>query len=54
MYWSGFDSATSTRLIAAAGLHLLRTEEETIEEFGVPITLLWVIAEKPVQACAKA
>ena len=54
MYWSGFDRATTTRLIAAAGLHLLRAEEETVEEFGVPITLLWVIAEKPVQACAKA
>jgi hypothetical protein len=34
--------------IAAAGLHLLCAEEETIEEFGVPITFLWVIAEKPV------
>jgi hypothetical protein len=54
MYWSGFDSETSTRLIAAAGLHLLRAEEETVEEFGVPITFLWVIAEKPAQAHAKA
>jgi hypothetical protein len=54
MYWSGFDRATSTRLIAAAGLHLLRAEEETVEEFGVPITFLWVIAEKPVQAHEKS
>jgi SAM-dependent methyltransferase len=49
MYWSGFDSATTTRLVTVAGLHLLRAEEETIEEFGVPITFLWMIAEKPVQ-----
>jgi hypothetical protein len=54
MYWSGFDRATTLRLVEAAGLHLLRAEEETIEEFGVPITFLWVIAEKPVQAPAQA
>ena len=54
MYWSGFDRATTTRLIAEAGLHLLCAEEETVEEFGVLVTLLWVIAAKPVQACAKA
>jgi len=48
MYWSGLDKATSTRLIAAAGLHLLRAEEETVEEFGELITLFWVIAAKPV------
>jgi SAM-dependent methyltransferase len=54
MYWSGFDSATSTRLIAEAGLHLLRAEEETIEEFGVPITFQWVIAAKPVPAREQA
>jgi hypothetical protein len=47
-----FDRATTTRLIAAARLHLLRAEEETVEEFGVPITFLWVIAERPVQARA--
>jgi SAM-dependent methyltransferase len=54
MYWSGFDSATAIRLVEAAGVHLLRAEEETIEEFGIPITFLWVIAEKPVQAPAQA
>ena len=49
MYWSGFDSATTMQLVEAAGLHLLRAEEETVEEFGVPITFLWVIAEKSAQ-----
>jgi ubiquinone/menaquinone biosynthesis C-methylase UbiE len=32
----------------------LRAEEETIEAFGEPITFLWVIAEKQVQAREKA
>lgn len=54
MYWSGFDSATTIRLVEAAGLHLLRAEEETMEEFGTPITFLWVIAAKPVQAREQA
>jgi hypothetical protein len=53
-YWSGFDNATTTRLIAAAGLHLLQAEEEPVEEFGMPITFLWVIAEKPIQACEQS
>ena len=54
MYWSGFDNDTNKRLIAEAGLHLLSAEEETLEEFGAPITFLWVIAEKPVQAREEA
>ena len=44
----------TTRLITEAGLHLLRAEEETSEEFGVPITFFWGIAEKPVQAREQA
>lgn len=47
MYWSGFDRGTMLRLVTAAGLHLVQAEEETVEEFGVPITFLWVIATKP-------
>jgi len=54
MYWSGFDSKTNTRLIAEAGLRLLNAEEETAEEFGEPVTFLWVIAEKPIQTRARA
>ena len=53
MYWSGFDRATTTRLIAEVGLYLLSAEEETCEEFDAPITFLWVIAEKPVEAREK-
>jgi len=50
MYWSGFDSRTNIRLIEEAGLHVVSAEEETAEEFGKPITFLWVIAKKPVQS----
>jgi SAM-dependent methyltransferase len=54
MYWSGFDGATNIRLIAEAGLHLLCAQEETAEEFGKPLTFLWVIAEKPVPSREQA
>ena len=48
MYWSGFDTKTNLQLIAEAGLRLLSAEEGTVEEFGEPVTFLWVIAEKPI------
>jgi len=47
MYWSGFDTETNTRLVTEAGLRLLSAQEETAEEFGEPITFLWVVAERP-------
>src|SRR5262245_13433282 len=49
MYWSGFDTQTNAKLIAEAGLRLLSAKEETAEEFGEPVTFLWVVAEKPRQ-----
>ena len=48
MYWSGFDTKTNLQLIAEAGLRLLSADEGTVEEFGEPVTFLWVIAEKPI------
>lgn len=54
MYWSGFDSETNLRLIEEVGLRVVGAEEETAEEFGKPITFLWVIAEKPAQSREKA
>lgn len=47
MYWSSFDSETNRRLVEEAGLRLLSAREETAEEFGEPVTFLWVIARKP-------
>ena len=48
MYWSSFDSQTNKRLVAEAGLRILDAQEETEEEFGQPVTFLWVIAQKPI------
>jgi SAM-dependent methyltransferase len=47
MYWSHFDSQTNQRMIEEAGLQLVRAQEETALEDGVPVTFLWVVARKP-------
>ena len=47
MYWSSFDSETNKRLIEGAGLRIVHAQEETEEEFGAPVTFLWIVAEKP-------
>ncbi|QBD81676.1 class I SAM-dependent methyltransferase [Ktedonosporobacter rubrisoli] len=47
MYWSCFESATNQRLVADAGLQVLQATEETDMEDGVPITFLWIVAQKP-------
>lgn len=47
MYWSNFDSETNRRLVREAGLTILSAEEKTEDEFGEPITFLWVVAQKP-------
>lgn len=46
MYWSSFDGETNRRLVEEAGLHVISAREETAEEFGKPVTFLWVIAQK--------
>jgi SAM-dependent methyltransferase len=47
MYWSHFDSATNRGLVTAAGLELVEAREETEDEDGTPVTVLWVVARKP-------
>lgn len=47
MYWSSFDAETNQRLVADAGLYVASACEETAEEFGQPVTFLWIIAQKP-------
>jgi ubiquinone/menaquinone biosynthesis C-methylase UbiE len=47
MYWSGFDSETNRQLVEEAGLHIISAKEETAEEFGKPVTFLWMVARKP-------
>jgi ubiquinone/menaquinone biosynthesis C-methylase UbiE len=48
MYWSSYDSDTNRRLVEKAGLCIISAREETAEEFGQPVTFLWIVAEKPV------
>jgi len=48
MYWSHYDSATNRALVERAGLRILSAREETAEEDGMPVTFLWVIAQKPI------
>ena len=47
MYWSSYDAETNQRLVQEVGFSILSAREETAEEFGQPVTFLWVIAEKP-------
>lgn len=49
MYWSHFDGETNKRLVEEAGLNLKSTEEVTAEEDGEPVTVLWIVARKPVR-----
>jgi ubiquinone/menaquinone biosynthesis C-methylase UbiE len=47
MYWSHFDTATNRALVENAGLCLLEASESATDEDGVPVTFLWVVAQKP-------
>ena len=44
MYWSNFDSETNRQLVQDAGLQIISAEEETADEFGSPVTFLWIVA----------
>ena len=48
MYWSNFDGETNRGLIKEAGLNIIGAKEETADEFGKPVTFLWVVAQKSV------
>ena len=47
MYWSTYDSATNVRIVQEAGLDMVSTEIETVEEFGETVSFLWIVARKP-------
>lgn len=47
MYWSSYDSGTNRVLIEQAGFQIVSAQKETAEEDGMPITFLWVVAERP-------
>ncbi len=52
MFWSSFDARTNEGLVKEAGLRILSARQETADEFGKPVTFLWVVACKPKDACA--
>ena len=53
MYWSSYDGETNRQLIQEAGLQIVQANEETAEEMGMPITFLWIIAQKPKDTSSK-
>lgn len=46
MYWSSFSGENNKRLVEEAGLRMISAREETAQEFGKPVTFLWVVAQK--------
>jgi SAM-dependent methyltransferase len=48
MFWSGHDAETARRMVADAGLEILRTAEEVADEDGRPVSFLWIVAQKRV------
>ncbi len=50
MYWSNYESGTNCVLVEQAGFDVLRAKKETAEEDGVPITFLWIVAQKQAPA----
>jgi len=48
MYWSHFGIETNRRLVEEAQFNVISANEETADEFGKPVTFLWVVAQKPL------
>lgn len=46
MFWSGFDPATTRGLLEDAGFTIYSATIETADEFGEPISFLWVEAHR--------
>ena len=45
-YWSSYLPAKTRQLVEAAGLEIVSAELETEDEFGTPVTFLWIVAKK--------
>jgi hypothetical protein len=48
MFFSGYTAEIGKRLVETAGLFLVRADEITEVEDGVPVTFLWIVAQKPL------
>jgi SAM-dependent methyltransferase len=46
MYFSSYDATTNKRLVTEAGFDILSAEEITEDEDGVPVTFLWIVAQR--------
>lgn len=46
-YVSSYDATTNKQIVSSAGFDLVSAREETAEEFGEPVTFLWVVARRP-------
>jgi SAM-dependent methyltransferase len=44
MFFSHYDGETNTRLVREAGFDVVSLEDETEEEYGVPVAFRWVVA----------
>ncbi len=47
-YVSSYDATTNKQIVSSAGFDLVSAREETAEEFGEPVTFLWVVAKRPL------
>jgi SAM-dependent methyltransferase len=54
MYFSHFAARTNRRLVRETGLSILSARIEDSDEDGVPVSFLWVVAQKPeIHAAAR-
>jgi SAM-dependent methyltransferase len=48
MYFSSYDATTNERLVREAGFNIVSADRRTEDENGVPVTFLWIVAQKPI------
>jgi SAM-dependent methyltransferase len=48
MYFSGNDAETGKRQVREAGFEILSADEIAEDEDGVPVTFLWIVAQRPI------
>ena len=47
MYWSSYDAEAYLRTVAEAGLEVQSAVHRQVDEFGSPVTFLWMLARAP-------
>ncbi len=46
MFFSHYDGDTNAALVRAAGFEIVSSEDETEDEYGVPVTFRWLVAQR--------